>query len=280
MIFLNKLNRLLELYTFGLRYLLRPKNWWPFFVYFLLQLILLLILVNFANRYIYSWLEPVIGLLIGSEQAGAFSHYPGLYLFLPFIFQILKLIPGVIFEAVAVGLTVVLFIESYHGTSETGYRYSDVYSRWLQLVLTWVPITAILFAINWFAPQILKPLLVGSPRRMMIFEIGLPLFTVFVYALFVYAVPAVIVYRINFIAALGKSLKLFVRQPLFTIFLTLIANVIPAVLYYLVGKSNVIVADFAPELVSYLLFVTIIIDMIIYIIFIGALTRFLIEEKE
>lgn len=280
MVFLNQLNRLLELYTFGLRYLLRLKNWWPFFVYFLLQFILLLVLVNFTNRYIFSWLEPVIGLLIGSEQAGAFSHYPGLYLFLPYIFQILKLIPGIVFEAVAVGLTVVLFIESYHGTSETGYRYADVYSRWLQLVLTWVPITAILFAINWFAPRILEPLLVGSPRRMMIFEVGLPLVTVAVYALFVYAVPAVIVYRTNFIAAFGKSLKFFARQPIFTFFLALIANVIPTVLYYLVGKSDFIIADFAPELVFYLLFITIIIDMVIYIIFIGAVTRFLIEEKE
>jgi len=272
---LDKLNRLFSLYGFGLKGLYKPVIWLPFFIYFCLQALLLILLNNYPNQYIYPILSPFIK-LFGAEQEQFFTHYPSLYIMLPFIFQMSKLVFGILFEGLIIGLTSLLFIRSFRmGEIPVG----SAVKRWLHLSMAWILVMAVLFAIGWYLPQYFESFLFGSPKRVIVFEIGLGLTTVLVYSLFIYAVPAIVNYQINFLVALKKSLLFFFKQPIFSFFLAFIVYVTTVPVEILLYFKDTIVSKFAPELVFYILLISLIIELIAYIVFIGALTKFLVEEN-
>jgi hypothetical protein len=271
------MNWLAGLYISVLKQSGKLKIWGPFFLYALLQFLLLIVCINYVNPTINSILSPFVSLL-GKERAELFGHYPGLYFLLPQVFQWGKLILGIIFEGLAAGITAVLFIRIFDESRRSESPVSRGISNWINLSVTWSIITLILVGVNWLVPQIFSGFLEGSPRRLAMFDLIMRLTTVFLYSIFVYAIPAIVVLRKNVGQALKISMDFFFRYPIFTFFLALLPYLLTVPISYMTSNADLIVTKFSPELVFYILVIGIIVDIIVNFILTGAVVKFLIEE--
>jgi hypothetical protein len=276
--FIDGINILFSAYTASLKKLSKPAIWGPFLVYFLLQVILLIILVNHIKPFLHPLTEPFLS-LFDEERAEIFNHYPGLFLILPYIFQWFKIALGVVFEGLVAGLTVFLFSKYYGIIGDQTKSISYVFKRWHQLYLCWLIIAGLLFVVNWYIPLIFEDTLYRSPRMQIAFGVLMNLVTIFLYSLFVYALPAIIVKNINFFRALKMSLRRFLKYPIFTFCLTGIAMFFTMVMSYFSGQSGTIVDKFAPELVLYLLLAGLIVDLLVNIILTGTVVRLLQDDS-
>jgi hypothetical protein len=277
--FVDVLNRLLGLYLAALRSMRALRLWLPFFLYAVLQIVLLLLCISYVNPRLYPLLSPLISLL-GERNAELFSHYPELFILLPYVFQWGKLFLSIIFEGLAIGLASALFVAAFQTRHRSYAKLSSVFTRWPQLLVTWTIITGVIFLVSWLAPEIFAEYLRGSPRRVEVFQVLLRVVTVVIYAVFVYAVPAMVVRGNNIVQGLRTSVICFVENPVFSILLVLIPFLFTIPVTYLSSKAGVVVAKFSPELMFYILLLAVIIDMLVNIILTGSVVRFLLEEKE
>ncbi|SYZ73656.1 membrane hypothetical protein [Candidatus Zixiibacteriota bacterium] len=277
--FIEKLNRLIGLYLSVFKLFGRLSVWIPFFVYALLQFGLLLFCVSYIRPAIYPMLSPIVALL-GQNADVLFSHYPGLYLMLPQVFQWGKLLLGFIFEGLAAGMTAVLFLHFFSRGKYGEIKSSDAFKRWGQLLAVWAIITILLVLLNRYFPMAAAGFVNGSPRRVALMEILMRLITIGVYAMFVYAVPAVVVERTSIWRGIRLSLNYFARYPIFSFFLALLPYLLTIPVTYITSNSDVVVSKFSPELIFYVLVAGIIIDMIMNFLLTGAVVKFLVEEGE
>jgi hypothetical protein len=217
---------------------------------------------------------------VAGDDARFFSHYPGLFLLLPNIFQWGKLILGIVFEGLAAGLTAALFFGFFSSGIKKETKAGFAFSKWPHLLLAWTFITAILVLLNWILPQVFQSYLEGSPRRIAIFDIIFRLLTVFIYSIFIYAVPAIVVYGKSVWKSIKTSIGFFAKYPIFSFFLALIPYLISVPTSYLVTRSDIIVNKFSPELVFYLLLLGIGADLLVNFFTTGAVVKFLIDESE
>jgi hypothetical protein len=271
---------LIGLYLAPLRSFWKGKVWLPFLIYAFLQAALLILLSSYTNPHIYPILSPLVRLL-GEGRDDFFSHYPGLFLMLPQVFDWGKIFLGIVLEGLAAGLTSILFLRILAAKAEKeSIRPGYAFSRWLHLAAVWSFITILLIVmISWLLPTLFSGLLHGSPRRALLFDMGLRLLTVFIYAIFVYAVPSVVVFRKSIWGALKQSISYFVRYPIFSFFLAFFPYLLSVPGSYAISRADVIIAKFAPELVFYILLIGVVIDLFANFVLTGAVVKFLVDEE-
>ncbi len=273
------MNRLIGLFVSAFKLFPKLTVWGPFIVYAVLQLALLLLCASYVKPSIYPILSPLVALL-GQGAEELYSHYPGLYYMMPQVFQWGKLFLGFLFEGLAAGMTALLFLHYFQNRDSVKTKVSAALGRWGQLFLIWGLITLLLVLLNRFIPAALAGFVSGSPRRGAALDILMRLITVAVYAVFVYAVPAVAIEKKSLWGGIRLSVGYFVRYPIFTFFLTLLPYLLSIPVSYITANSDVVVSKFSPELIFYVLLVGIVIDMIMNFLLTGAVVKFLVEERE
>ncbi len=253
-------------------------TWFPFLLYAAIQFGMLVVLENYVNPYIYPVLRPLVGLL-GAGRADFFGHYPELYLLLPTVYQWGKLIIGLVFEGLFIGISSVYFMRLFRRReAKTGA--SLAFRKWPSLLVVWTIVTGILLAINFYLPDLFGDMLFKSPRRAIAFEVFKVFLTIAVYSVFIYAVPAVIVFRKGIPGAFGATFKYFARNPFFSFFLALVPFLFSLPISYATSNVTTIVDKFTPELVFYILTAGIFIDFVSNYFITGTVVKFLIEESE
>jgi len=267
------------MYAASLKAVFRLKLWLPFFILAAMQFLLLLLFRSYVHPNIYPLLSPLVELL-GKNNADIFAQYPGLFIALPYVYQWARLILGMLFEGLAVGMTAYLFL-IYFG-SQRGERTgpAGVFSKWPQLAVAWAIVTAVILIINIYLSPLFRDFLAGSPRRLMIFDIVMKLIGVAVYALFIFVIPAMFVYGKNIFEALKTSLSLFFKYPVFTFFVVLIPYLFTLPITYLSDQSAIIAIKFTPELIFYILSAGLVVDMLVNFVMTGALVSFLLDERD
>ncbi len=276
---IEKINRFLQLYLSSLGALRRPLVILPLIVYALIQYLVLIVLENYNHPAIFPWLSSLVS-LTGQGREEFFSHYPELYILLPNIYQWAKLAVGFLLEALFLTVTVVLFVRHFNQADSRQWPLSLVWKRWPTTFAVWAIVSILLVIINIYIPGFFAGYLYGSPRRAFVFDAVMKVFTVGVYSLFLYALPAAIVYNNGLIKSLKTSLTFFVRYPIFTFFLAFIPYILSLPLAYATAASSVIVDKFSPGLVVYLLIAGIFVDLIINYFLTGTAVRFLLQEAE
>lgn len=277
--FLTKLNRLVGLYLTSLKTILRGGVLLPFVIYGFLQFAILVILNNYTSPYIYPILAPIADFLM-EEKAALLDHYPTMYLLLPYFFQWLKIAVGIIFEGLAIGLTVVLVLKVLAPRRSADLKLGFARNRWIQLALAWTLITALLWVVNWYLPTAISKELLYSPKRQMVFDLAMRLLTVGLYAIFIYVIPALIVYKDSLVGSFRTSFSLFVKNPIFTFFLALIPILLTWPISFMIKSGNVIIEKFSPELIFYLLGAGIFIDFIVNCLLTIAVVNYLLDESD
>ena len=275
---LEKLNRFIGLYLATLGRVFRFRIWVPLALYAALQIIIILLAANYTNPSVYAILKPLVA-LIGDRTAEVMSHYPGLYMVLPSVVAWGKYILGVLFEGLVMGLAAALFVKAY-SDSFPALGYKAVFKKWIPLLIVWCIISAFILAANQFIPGLFSSFVAESPRRIMLLGAAMKILTVIIYSIFIYAIPAVVVYGDGIFKALKTSLSLFAEYPIFSFFLAFLPYLLTVPFSYIFENAPALVDKFTPELMLYFLVGGVIVDMVVNFILTGTVVKFLMDEAK
>ena len=217
--------------------------------------------------------------LFGAENFKSFSHYPAHFLYLPYYFSWAKIVVGLLFEGLVLGTAAAFFADRYRrhtGAAATSFR--EVLSLILQLIAAWVVFNGLTVLVNLYLPDLLAAFHQDSPRRLLAVRFVLqPFILVLVFALLFFSIPAVAVYRENFLKAVGRSVRLFFRRPITCFFLAGIIMIVPYIISAV--PADVVITKFKPELVFWIMFVGLAAETLAGYFWMGTAVRFLLEEE-
>ncbi|MBD3403298.1 hypothetical protein GF420_10420 [candidate division GN15 bacterium] len=288
MTLLQNLNHFVALFLDTFRQFGRGRIWLTLLVYFLVQWLVLYAHYDFLSPLFYgvvnTWLDILIAIgLVSQVEADIFTHYPGQFLILPQVFSWARLLVGILFEGLVLGMVAVMFRNSY--MREVGEDARPVGSTaaglWVYLTIAWVLVNAVILLINILVPDLAGSFVDGSPRREKALEfLVIPGLHALLFGLLYFAVPAVAVFRENVLRALRRSLKLFLRRPLTSFFLGGIILFGPTVISFIAVRSQDIVTKFRPELVYWVLAAGLLVELIAYFFWMGTATRYLLDVSD
>ncbi|RKX26534.1 MAG: hypothetical protein DRP47_08025 [Candidatus Zixiibacteriota bacterium] len=275
------INRLIALFIEVFKQVGRGRIWLWLLLYFILQWLILEAHSEFPLPFLYGLISFWTG-LFGEQVATGFRHYPGHFLLLPFFFEWARLIFGLIVEGLILGAVSLLFYESFVSVPrEDRFRFRELLPRWIHLVLAYVVLNGILMGLGFMLPDLMEGVLDHSPRRIAFFEwVLLPSLYAVVVALLLAVVPSIVIYRDNIFQALGRSLRLFIHNPMTCLVISGIVLAGPVVIANISSNPARIVDNFKPELVYWVLVVGLVIDMFVHFVWMGAAVRLLLAEEE
>ncbi len=275
------INRLIGIIVDTLRQIPRGRIWLWLLIYFVIDFIVLYAHYDFTSPIFYGVINLWTG-LFSDQQATGFTHYPGHFLLLPTFYDWGKLVVGVIFEGLLLGAAALLFYETFVEVDrEDRFSFKRLLPSWIHLVLAFVIINAILVGFNLLLPNLLGGWLEYSPRRILFFQwVIMPGVYVIVLALFFYMYSSIAVYRDNIIRALGRSLRLFGRNPITSLVLAAIVLSAPVIFSNIVSSPAKLIRNFSPELVYWLLLIALVAEVIVHFLWMGTSVRVLIDEEE
>jgi len=275
---IKSINQIIILFLDTLKQAGRLGIWLLLLGYFLVIWLLLYAHYNFLSPIFYPLISTWVS-LFGEDSFTAFSHYPGHFLYLPYFFGWGKLLLGLLVEGLVLGGVAAMFADSFRKIARPDRTpFKSVLSLWLHLVLVWVVINGLTVVVNFFLPDLLQAFHQDSPRRLMAIRfVILPFILTVILALFYFAIPAVVVFRDNFLKALGRSLKLFFRRPVTCFFLAAIIMFVPYFISAL--PTDVLIVKFKPELVYWVILVGLAVELLANYFWMGTAVRFLIEEE-
>ena len=221
------------------------------------------------------WIHAVNG-----RYATGFTHYPGHFLTLPYFFGWAKFYAGILVEGAVLGAVALMFYYSYiRGAEKEEKTVSNIVYMWFQLILAWLVINGIILLVNVKLPELLHNVLFGSPRRIFVFtNMVQPFLYVLTVAFSFFAIPLIALRQVSFARGLLESLKIFLKHPIMSFFLALTVMLIPLLLNLIAGQQDTIVAKFRPELIYWLLFFGLLVDMVVNFFWMGTAVRYIIEE--
>lgn len=275
------INRLIGLIVDTLRQVGRVRIWLWLFGYFLLTWLILYAHYDFTSPLFYGPVTAWTNLL-DSQQATGFTHYEGHFLLLPYFFEYARLLFSVLFESLVLGAVAVLFYESFVRVDDDD-RFSlrSLVRSWIHLALVVAVINGVTLGVGRLLPELLAPVLAYSPRRIQLFQwVVMPGIYAVILALFFYAVSAVAVYRDTVIGAIGRSLRVFFRNPVTSLVMAVLVLAGPIIISNLTANPQIIVGRFSPELVYWLLLFGLLINMIVNFFWIGLSVRVLVDEEQ
>jgi hypothetical protein len=275
---IKSLNQIILLFIETIKQARRLGIWLLLLCYFFVIWLLLYAHYKFLSPVFYPLISTWIS-VFGKDNFAAFSHYPGQFLYLPYFFGWAKLLLGFLVEGLVLGGVAAMFADGYRNIAgRNRMSFKDIFSLWFHLLMVWVVINFLTVSVNFYLPDLLEFFHQGSPRRLMAVRyLILPFVLSVILALFFYAIPAVVMFRDNFLKALGRSLGLFFRRPITSFILAALVMFVP---YYISAvPPDVLISKFRPELVYWVILLGLAAELLADYFWMGLSVRFLIEEE-
>lgn len=272
------------LYTQMFRQMGRLSLWAP-----LLVQAVLAILVAAAHYYIFSPLTgPLVNAwvhLVNGDFADAFYSYPTHFTLFPYYFGIARMVVNVFEEALLFGIVIDLLISLYRGEKPILMQsVRRAAGHYLKLAGTWLVVILALYVVNRyfnsFVEDVLGYSLQGAPRRLFMADLATRCLTILIYSVCIFLLPSIMAGGATFGAALKRGLVAFWRHPFAAIGLVLIPYLIGFLPSWLLSDPGRIVNNFTPELVYYLVLVSIVIDIVVNFVFLCTSLKFFMDQSE
>jgi len=256
---LENVNQFVLLFFDTIRQVARWRIWLVLLVYYLLQWLSLYVLYDYPAGPLGGGVARWVS-LFGPQEATAFGHYPQHFLLLGKVAGWAKLALGLVLEGLVLGMVASMFYRSFGG-GDTGVT------------------TGSSFVVRWATGQILPvwatPYLDGSRRVLAFSFVLMPFVFTLIFSVFLLAIPSVVIYKDHAFRAIGRSVRYFFRRPLSLFGLAAVILGLPILLGALASRPSGIVTSFKPELVYWILSVSLFIEMIAYFFWMGTAVRFL-----
>ena len=275
---LDKLNQFISLFIETFKMIGRGKIWLILLSLSGVNALILFVHIDFLSNLFYPlmawWTQAV------SESASnVFTHYPGHYLALPHYYGLARLLPGLLLEGLVLGWAAMVFRKGYLKGANLPTSLGHISRSWIHLVGCWVVLNSLTMLASIYLPDMLEFFHQDSPRRLLAVEfVIIPAILTLLLAMFYYALASVAIEGRNLFGGLKRSLLLFFRRPITSFFLAAIILSGTYLVTVIGSKSQNIIEKFNPELVSWILFVGIGVELIANFLWIGTAVRFLLEE--
>jgi hypothetical protein len=117
-----------------------------------------------------------------------------------------------------------------------------------------------------------------APRRQMFAQLAARGITVVVYAVFIYLLPSILAGGASYWESIKRGLRLFFQHPFVAIGIVLIPYFIGLLPSWVLSDPGKIVSNFYPEMVLYLILVSIGVDIIVNFILLGTSLKFYMDQ--
>ena len=279
------INRYINLYRATLSQFFHWSIWWPLLVFGGLNILLLYTFTHYPDPVAHAVLQPYLTVMnnlvsalgIADNTVTAFSHYPQLYYLLPTQFEWGRFALGAVLEGLALALCARAFARLYNGGAS---KWPTIGFRlWIVLVGIWLCVYILLSAVTYAIPTIFHEWLMGSPRRMQLFDFGLFCLNLIVYATVAYAIPIVSLRRVRAWEAAKMSVRLFLRFPVMSFAILFIPSLIFSYpLNWSISGAAGIIGRLQPEVSAYLLGALVVADVVVSYFYVGAVIRLILDE--
>jgi len=272
-------------YLYGQTFRLMGKVsiWMPLLLHAALALVLV-----FMHYYIFS---PVTGSIVGgwtslvnAEYAPLFFHYPSQFTLLPYFYGLARLVVNIFTEAFLFGIVIDLLIALYRDQKPLFMTsFGRALRRYLKLSLAWLVLLGVLYLVNryfnTFIEDVLGYSLQDAPRRQMMAQLTSRGLTVLIYSACIFLLPAIMAGADSYWAGIKRAFKTFARHPFVAIGIVLIPYLIGLLPSWVLADPGRIVSTFYPELVFYLLLVSIGVDLVVNFILLGTSLKFFMDQS-
>jgi hypothetical protein len=275
---LDRINQFISLFLDTFRQIANWRIWLLLLGLFTVYWIILYAHYQYVSPVFYSVLTPWLR-LFGGNEATAFGHYPQQFFYLTSVFGWAKLVAGLVLEGLMLGLVARLFARAF-GVTIPGPQNRSLTAMWLQLVLVWLVINGLTMLAGFALPAVAGPYLDG-PRRLLAFSfVVMPFVFTLIFSLFLFAIPSVAVHGETSLRAIVSSLRLFLRRPFTCFFLSMILLAVPLLIGTICSWPVELIDRFNPELIYWLLLVSLAVEAVAGFLWMGTTVRFLAEPEE
>jgi hypothetical protein len=254
---------------------LRGRIWVPFLAIAVVQIVALLLVLNFHQQFLSPLLVPLVKGFAGPTAI----HYPNFYLALPIIFSRVSLILSVLLTCLMVGAAVVLFAQAF-GRAEHMKPWKVAKKRYPALLIATLILALALFGVPYLSLLLPRDLMLTNSIVRWGTRGVLLLLSVLVQTFLVYAAAWVILRNERALKAVADSIRLSGS----TFVPTFVIVALPALLLYplsfLDSRTDLFVTKFRPEAVTGLILVQIVLELLFGFLVIGAVTRIFIYQTE
>jgi hypothetical protein len=209
-------------------------------------------------------------------------HYPGHFLLMPDFFSWARFILGTVIEGFLLGGVAIAFHDAFTRTSKAERSSTrELLPLWIHLTIGWLLINGLAVACNVFLPTWLDSALRYSPRRQLLFYYAiLPGLYMLLLAVFYLVIARIAIYRETIFRALKRSLRAFIHNPFTFLTLAIILLIIPSIISIILSRPDIIVNKFRPELVFWLILGGLLVDLVVYFIWMGTAVKFLTDQEQ
>jgi hypothetical protein len=271
------------LYGQTFRQMGRFSLWTPLLIHGILAVILVLmhyyLFSSVSGSLVESWTR-----LINSDAAPIFYHYPNHFAVMPYFYGTARLVINVFTEALLFGIVIDLLIAVYRGEKPVFMQsVGRAFRRYFQLTVVWLVLIAILYFINkYFNPfieDVIGYSLQGAPRRQFLAQTGIRIITVLIYSIWIFVIPSIMVGGVSFWNTVSRGFRMFLAHPFVAFGIVLIPYLIGLLPSWILTDPAKIVSNFYPELVFYLLLVSIGVDVVVNFILLGTSLKFYMDQS-
>ena len=273
----QQVNALIWSWAEMIRALRRGAALLPFLLYAAVQGCVVLVLVGFAYAPLSAIAAPAMRWRFG-EQA---LHYPNNFFVLRSALGQVDTFLCVLLGAVVSAAAIYLFAEFYSGRRErhaAGWRAAG--AKYLPLVAIAASVMALTQLVTWLPFSLWGHLADEAPNRFRLMRAASVAVVVGVQALFVYALPYIMVSGRRLIAAAAGSFSLAVKNPITTYLLVGVPAALELLPLWLSKKSGVIAYRLSPEFLVVTMAIWIAVILVSSYATMGAATRFFLHATQ
>ncbi len=228
----------------------RGRIWGPFLLLVVIQWAFLLLLTQFHRTILAPVLVPWIRLVVGEGAMG----YPVYFAALPTIYNAAGILIDIFFGAWLLGAGFLLFWQADRPADPGTGGIQRARSSYWSLLLARLPLALLIVGLLILLPRLVLGSVADVPGTLVrAIRYGSIVVASALECLFLYAPLAILVERRRPLDAIRRSMSLAAGAPLATFGAVLVPNLIQVPISALFRRSDTIVRNMAPEVVAWLL---------------------------
>jgi hypothetical protein len=274
----ERLNILIWAWIQSLRSVKKVSIFFPFFLFAILQVIILALFIFFYLPPVSLFMIPLIRWFSGE----AVLHYPQLYIALPRLFSIMNAwLLNLFISWLFVGIATLLFAARYQGVKlSMGKAFSRALRRagplFLVGLVEWIVVKIIMELLGLFSTNIMN-WGIQSPRLLIVLGFFL---NIILLTPFAFTAAEVLLAGRGIGGALRGSFGLARRNFGVTYLIFALPSLFPLLVRILLIGTPRIVSEFHPNVVVLLLLLSIVITLVINFVIVGALTALYLRATQ
>jgi hypothetical protein len=274
---LEKLNFFLSTYGRLFVALFNFRLWPPFFIYFVVMILLILGIYGMFSPLLSGWLIPIVVWLTTADVL----HFPQHLAYLPYAFQMANILPSLLLESLLSAAAVLMFV-SYFKQNRASFAEAlrTARANYLKIVMIWLVNVILIYLLFKFLPGLFRQFVHGSPRRETALMIGMQGLSSLLSALFIYAIPYLVIGKRTLAASFTGSFNLFFRNFFTTFFFVAVPQFITLILVIPMQNANTIVTKFNPLLMLWMTLGLAVLLALVSFFTTGSIIRFFLEVSE